>query len=220
MKILLATCLAVLTFGCQHTGDFGAFFVQQVSHYGGRTKTTNTIPELRGTWTIKFDDGGFQAHLSGVPFADVQLFMKQVYGDPIIMATNTDDGQRHGVYGARDIGVAIQFFGETNGVGFICVYAQKSQFKSGAHATTNTDSGIRPMGAFLTTEEAIKIAQLAAKLDGRRLSDYEPPKAHYEFARKDKSWSVFFDGRDPAPGNFFSVSIDDQTGKTELSGGL
>lgn len=135
----VAACLAFLMCGCHHTGDFGAFFVQQVSQYGGHTRTTNAIPALRGTWSGKSDDEGFQAHLSGVSFADVQFFLKQVYGDPVIKAADID-GQRHGVYGARDIGVAIQYFGETNSIGFICVRAQKWPFGPGPHSTTNTTS--------------------------------------------------------------------------------
>lgn len=67
-------CARILTFallicGCRHTGNFGAAFVQQISHYGGHTQTINAIPELRGTWSIKSDAEGFQAHLSGVSFA-------------------------------------------------------------------------------------------------------------------------------------------------------
>jgi len=124
IRILSTTFLVMLLCSCQHTGDFGAAFVRQVSHYGGRTQTTNAIPELRGTWSIKSDAEGFQAHLSGVPFAAVQSFMQQVYGNPVWVTTNAV-GQPHGLYEALDIGVAIQFFGETNDVGFICLRAQK-----------------------------------------------------------------------------------------------
>ena len=42
-------------------------------------------------------------------------------------------GQRFGVYGARDIGVAMQFVGETNGIRFVCIRAQKGPFKPGTH---------------------------------------------------------------------------------------
>ena len=72
----------------------------------------------------------------------------------------------------------------------------------------------------VTTAEAIRIAQQAVERDGRRLRDYKPPEAHFEYTREDKSWFVFFDGRVPMPGNHFSVSIDDRTGNTELMPGL
>ena len=76
--------------------------------------------ELRGSWSLKPDADGFQAHLSGVPFADVQSFMQQVYGKPAYVTTDLD-GQPHGLYKALDIGVAIQFFEEERGRGF-CMF--------------------------------------------------------------------------------------------------
>ena len=71
-------------------------------------------------------------------------------------------------------------------------------------------------GARLNEAEVLRIASQVAERDGRHLSDYKPPEAHYEFTQKDKSWSVFFDGKVPMPGNHFSVSVDDQTGKAQL----
>jgi hypothetical protein len=117
----------LLLCGCQHTGDFGGVFAQAVARYGGHAQTTNAVPELRGTWSLKCDSDGFQAHLSGVPFVDVQKFMYQVYGNPDLV-TNDGHGRSFGLYKAMDIGVAIQFFDETNGVGFICLHAQKWPF--------------------------------------------------------------------------------------------
>jgi hypothetical protein len=74
----------------------------------------------------------------------------------------------------------------------------------------------KPEGARLRTAEAIQIAKQAAERQGVRLRDYKEPEAHYEFTHKDKSWFVFFDGRVAMPGNHFSVSVDDQTGKTQF----
>src|SRR5689334_16047758 len=76
-------------------------------------------------------------------------------------------------------------------------------------------------GARLTTQEAIQIAQQTARHEGWDLNDYKPPEAHYEFTRneftrKDRSWSVFFDGKIPRPDNHLYVSIDDRTGETLL----
>jgi hypothetical protein len=48
------------------------------------------------------------------------------------------------------------------------------------------------------------------------LRRYKHPQAHCEITRKDKTWSVFFDGRVAMPGNHFSVSADDQTGETRF----
>jgi len=90
---------------------------------------------------------------------------------------------------------------------------------AGCSHAIHVESEDRPAGARLSTPEVIRIAQQAAERDGRRLSDYKPPEAHYEYTRKDKSWWVFFDGRVPTPGNHFSVTIEDQTGKTHLMPG-
>jgi hypothetical protein len=80
-------------------------------------------------------------------------------------------------------------------------------------------SDIRPEGAHLTTTEAIRIARETAERQGVRLRDYKEPEAHYEFTREDQSWFVFFNGRVAMPGNHFSVSVDDQTGKAQFFGG-
>ena len=101
----------------------GFFFMEQVSLYGGHAINSNSIPELQGTWNFKSDAKGFETHLSGVSFPKVQSFMQQVYGSPVFVVTN-GQGQLHGLYKALDIGVTIQFFGEPNGVGFICLRAQ------------------------------------------------------------------------------------------------
>jgi len=79
-----------------------------------------------------------------------------------------------------------------------------------AHADADT----KPEGARMSTTEAVRIAKRAAERQGVHLSDFKEPKAHFELARKDQSWFVFFDGRVPMPGNHFAVSIDDQTGDT------
>jgi hypothetical protein len=50
--------------------------------------------------------------------------MEQAYGSPVGIWTNEDNGQLFGLYGVRQIGVAIQFFDHSNGVGFICLEDQ------------------------------------------------------------------------------------------------
>jgi hypothetical protein len=106
----------------KQSGDFGAFFVQQVARYGGHP--VNSRPELRGTWYFESDHEGFGAQLYGVPFEQVRSFMQQAYGSPLSISTNFER-QSHGLYSVREIGAAIQFFGSTNGVGFICLERQK-----------------------------------------------------------------------------------------------
>jgi hypothetical protein len=48
------------------------------------------------------------------------------------------------------------------------------------------------------------------------LTDFKEPEAHYEFTIKDKTWSVFFDGRIPRPGNHFTIYVSDRTKETQF----
>jgi hypothetical protein len=63
----------------------------------------------------------------------------------------------------------------------------------------------------LAEREVIQIAEDAARTHGYQLTDYSAPKAHFEFTDKDSTWTVFFEGRVPMPGNHFFVSVRDQT---------
>ncbi len=74
-------------------------------------------------------------------------------------------------------------------------------------------------GARLSKAEAIRIAQKEAAKRGYRLSRYEAPHARYEFTRKDKSWTIFYDGKVPKPGNHFLVWVDDRTGEARVMPG-
>ena len=89
----------------------------------------------------------------------------------------------------------------------------------GCSHATHPDLEIPPAGARLTSTEAIRIAQQTAVNKGIRLGDYQPPEPYYEFTRKDRSWWVVFEGKVPMPGIHFALSIDDPTGKAELSPG-
>jgi hypothetical protein len=122
VRIFSIIFFALLMCGCQTKVNLGRAIVQQVALYGGHTQTTNAIPELRGFWNVKSaDTESFQAHLFGVPFAEVKSFMQRVYGDPVSV-TDAHDWRTPGhiYYRAADIGVAIEFFGESNGVGLKC----------------------------------------------------------------------------------------------------
>jgi hypothetical protein len=116
MRLSSFTFLTLLICGCQTNGDMGRTVIQEVARYGGHPLTSAAIPELHGSWHVESTDAeGFQAHLSGVSFANVQSFMQQVYGNPVTLHNSP------GVwYAAKNIGVAIHLFDETNGVSFIC----------------------------------------------------------------------------------------------------
>ena len=91
-----------------------------------------------------------------------------------------------------------------------------------SHPTPNTapaESATKSAGARLGQAEAVRIAAEAASKNGYRLADYNAPQVHYEFTRKDKTWSVFYDGKVPMPGHHFLVWVDDQTGTARVMPG-
>jgi len=89
--------------------------------YGGYTRGSPSA--LPGTWYYESDHEGFCTELYGVSFQQVQSFLQQTFGSPLRASTNLD-GFPYGLYSVREIGVAIQYFGSTNGVGFICLKKQ------------------------------------------------------------------------------------------------
>jgi hypothetical protein len=80
-------------------------------------------------------------------------------------------------------------------------------------------SDVRPAGAHLSQAQVITIAKNAAEREGIGLTNFADPKAYFEFTKKDKVWSVFFDGKIPMPGNHFLVWVDDQTQQAKIMGG-
>ena len=108
----------------KQSGDFGVFFVQQISQFGGQLSVSQ-IPEFKGSWYSESDNDGFAAQLYDVSFKKVESFMRQVYGKPIAIYTNETSGWA-GLYGISN-NVAVQFFDDTNGVGFICMQSHKQK---------------------------------------------------------------------------------------------
>jgi len=84
-------------------------------------------------------------------------------------------------------------------------------------AATVTDT--KPDGARLSQAQAVRIAAEAATKQGYHLTDYKDPQAHYEFTRKDRTWSIFYDGKVPMPGHHFLVWVDDRNGETRVMPG-
>jgi hypothetical protein len=105
-------------------GDFGAVFIEMVAGYGVHAASSSS-PELQVTSShFKLGHDGFEGQVCGVSFEEVQSFMQQVYGSPLSISTNLDK-QPYGLYSVQQIGASLQFFGSTNGVGFICLGKRK-----------------------------------------------------------------------------------------------
>jgi hypothetical protein len=72
----------------------------------------------------------------------------------------------------------------------------------------------------LSEAEAIKIAEQAATAEGFDLAKYDRTGCHYEYTKKDKTWTVFYQLKPPTPpGGHFLVSVDDRTKKAMLHRG-
>lgn len=73
----------------------------------------------------------------------------------------------------------------------------------------------------LSQSEVVQIASRAATEAGYKIVDYKESVAHFEYVRKDRSWTVFFVLKPPTPpGGHFSVWVDDKTSKTQVIPGL
>jgi hypothetical protein len=71
----------------------------------------------------------------------------------------------------------------------------------------------------MTQPEVVRVAGQAGEAVGYSLTHYKEPEAHFEFTDKDRTWSVFYEGRELLPGNHFLVVIDDRTKATKVIDG-
>lgn len=72
----------------------------------------------------------------------------------------------------------------------------------------------------MSRSDAVRLASRAATDAGYELADYEEPKAHFEFGRKEGVWTVFYVMKPPTPpGGHLLVWVDDKTGKTQVMPG-
>jgi hypothetical protein len=71
----------------------------------------------------------------------------------------------------------------------------------------------------MTKAVVVAIANDEARRQGYDLSKYEKPRVEYELTSQDETWTVFYEGKEKAPGNHFSVWVNDRTGKCRLMRG-
>jgi hypothetical protein len=96
--------------------------------------------------------------------------------------------------------------------GFLMIAALACLLVVGCSSGTGT--------ARLRQDEVITIAKAKAVQEGFDLSKYDLKGCDYEFTRKDRTWTVFFELKPPtSPGGHFIVSVDDQTKKATLMRG-
>jgi len=71
----------------------------------------------------------------------------------------------------------------------------------------------------LSESEALQIAAAVVAEEKIDLSMYYPPKVTSQPVGSGWVWSVDYQGKPTRLGHFFVITIDDATGKAELSGG-
>ena len=155
--------------------------------------------ESNGRRLVALDDDGRVAWSVDVL---TEANIKPAVGQPVIRHLQVADGWLHVICGKHDaVKVDVQT-GKTRHVG-----ANKSS------------AAVGPSGARLTQAKVIRLAREAAEREGIKLDRYKEPEANYEFTRKDGTWTVFFDGKVPTPGNHFMVWVNDGTKKTKVMRG-
>ena len=82
-----------------------------------------------------------------------------------------------------------------------------------------SSAGVPAHSPRLQPDEVAALARRAGVRDGYVLKDYNQLAPRFEFVYRDHTWTVFFEGKRPAPGNHFSVWVDDQTRKTTVMPG-
>jgi len=105
--------------------------------------TNTTPPKLNARWTIKRDDNGFQAFVTGTSFASIDAVMQQAFGTPKLSddGAGTSTGLPHRVWSAVDIGVAIQLVGRPNGTDVICVRGVNDMMEVFRHLQPSNEDG-------------------------------------------------------------------------------
>lgn len=71
----------------------------------------------------------------------------------------------------------------------------------------------------LTASAVIDLAIQEARRLGTDLERYQSPVVRFSWHGSEATWHVDFQGRDPVPGNHFSVDIKDQDGSAILHPG-
>jgi hypothetical protein len=117
-------CLLALA-GCRsqkHTnGDFAQFFVSEVRARGGRMLQLDPLPGIEGRWRVERDDHGFQIHLFGVEFDEVESFMTRALGEPKISAELNLDGYPQRMYDRTVSGMHIQLVGKKDEIYVVAI---------------------------------------------------------------------------------------------------
>ncbi len=94
--------------------ELGSHLVSTLNSYGARRCTVRPIPQLRCQWTYLPDKDGFQFHVRGDLFPEVDRWFRTTYGVP--PKCYQKEGLRHPmyVYDVATLGIAVQYGYDAN----------------------------------------------------------------------------------------------------------
>ena len=131
LKQLIAGSLLVLlgcskgASGAKMSGDLVPF-VLKCAATRGASPTTNSVVTLQAEWTHQGSPLEDIIAVSGDHFDEVQAFLKQAFGEPdralgsIPVSSVGGSSTRQGVYSGRQIGVGLNFSGDSKNT-VICI---------------------------------------------------------------------------------------------------
>jgi len=127
IKTILISIALLISAGCtsfkQETGNLSLALVDGFRSYGAVIPEDMPQRSIQTSWKIKTDSEGFIVQFPSDKFPDVDAFLRELYGTPQIWTDRSDSGNPFGVFGVKQIGVCIQYFGG-NDAGLVCVKPQ------------------------------------------------------------------------------------------------
>jgi hypothetical protein len=102
---VLVVAMAAGACASTHTmsGDLGSFLQHQLTDRGAHISQEVALPPVQATWDFKPDGYGFVMVVRGDHFGDVDSWLRQAFGTPMLPC------ETHCLYNPRVIGVAIQY---------------------------------------------------------------------------------------------------------------
>jgi hypothetical protein len=103
------------------TGDLSFMISSNIRSYGGNIPTNRSHHTISTSWAIKKDSEGFIVRYPSIRFQDIDKYFRELLGEPDIWMDKSDAGYPLGVFSAKRVGVAIQYYGGENEGGIICI---------------------------------------------------------------------------------------------------
>lgn len=105
-------------------GDLGDFILEHALTRGARPIATNDLPSVEGDWRYSEDQYGVVLHLPRERFNEIHALLRHVFGPPGQEPIEIPESGMLGWYGAKDIGVGVQFGYDEEGTQVIILRPQ------------------------------------------------------------------------------------------------